>query len=210
MLRLAVVPQSLWDLYMQCFDLFEAGNLKGQTLTSKQLMTKPEVKQTQFQCLLPLNEDIQQKLLGLLVSQDITLKELKKRCEVEKKLSDLRQKFVHLTNSKSWKEAETRFPIHTKQEKLEQFLTLNIKKSTPQSFSLFCAEAVSCKERDTDTDVECTAKISEINKCTFIEVANLDASVITSRTSKYIRNGGSLFIFYMEKVSCYHTCFLVF
>ena len=62
----------------------------------------------------------------------------KKRCEMEKKLSDLCLKFVHLTNSKSWKDAKTRFPIHTKQEKLEQFLTLKIKKSTPQSFYLFC------------------------------------------------------------------------
>lgn len=185
---------------MECFDLFEAGGLKGQTLTSKQLMTKPEVKQTQFQCLLPLNEDIQKELLSQTISKDLSLKELKKKCEKEKRMSDLREKFVHLTNCKSWKEAEARYPVHTKQDKLEQFLSLNMKKSTPQVFSQFCAEAVSCTVPNKDVDSECTSKISEINTCTFVEVANLsslDPSVIT----KYVHMGGSLFMFYMDKVS---------
>lgn len=97
MLRLSVVSQDLWDLYMKCFDMFEVGGIKGQTLTSRQLMTKPEVKQTQFQCLLPLSEEIQKDLLSKVISQDLSLKDLKKMSEKEKKLSDLRDKFVHLT-----------------------------------------------------------------------------------------------------------------
>lgn len=68
MLRIAVVSQSLWELYMKCFDMFEAGSIKGQTLTSKQLMTKPEVKETQFQCLLPLSEEVQKQLFSKVIS----------------------------------------------------------------------------------------------------------------------------------------------
>ena len=184
---------------MKCFDMFEAGDIKGQTLTSKQLMTKPEVKQTQFQCLLPLNEDIQEQLLSQVISQDLSLKDLKKKCEKEKKMCDLQEKFVHLTNSKSWKDAETRFPVHTKRNQLEQFLALNIRKSTPQAFSQFCAQAVlHTAEPDQGVDV------SEINKCTFVEVANIDSldpSVVTSSIKKYAHTGGSLFVAYLEKVS---------
>lgn len=202
MLRLSVVSQELWDLYMKCFDKFEIGGIKGQTLTSKQLMTKPEVKQTQFQCLLPLSEAKQKDLLTQVLSEELSLKELKKKCEIEKKLSDLRDKFVHLTNSKSWADAETRFPIHTKQEKFEQFLTLNLKKVTPQAFSQYCAEAV-LYATNPNPDVEFTAKISEINTCKFVEVVeikNLDPSVIKMHT------GGSLFLLYMGKVSYSLTC----
>lgn len=186
---------------MKCFNMFEAGDIKGQTLTSKQLMTKPEVKQTQFQCLLPLTENIQKGLLSQVLSKELSLKELKKRCEEERKLNDLHEKFVHLTNCKNWKEAETRFPIHTKPDKLKQFLTLNLKKSTPQAFSQFCAEAVLYTKEPESTDVACTAKISDINTCTFVEVANLssiDPMVVTNCSKMH--NGGSIFMAYMDKV----------
>lgn len=114
-------------------------------------------------------------------------------------MSDLKEKFVHLTHSKSWRDAEAKFPMHTKHSKLEEFLSLNVKKSTPQAFSQFCAEAVRSTQSDLYNDIECTAKISEINKCTFVEVADinsLDPSVVTSGI-KSMHAGGSLFVFYM-------------
>lgn len=193
MLRLAVVSDDLWKLYIQCFDQYEAGDLKGQTLTSKQLMTKPEVKQTQFQCLLPLKEDVQLQILTQLTSHELSLKELKKRCEKEKKLSEIQDKFVHLTNCKSWTEASAKYPIHTKLEKLEQFLSLNFtKKNTPQTFSRFCAGAVMSKQTD-------SAEASEIGNCKFVETSTLngfDPTIILSKKFK----GASLFILYMDKV----------
>lgn len=203
MLRLAIVCQPLWDLYMKCFDLFESGGIKGQTLTSKQLMTKPEVKQTQFQCLLPLPEYIQQDLLSKLLSQEVSLRDLKRMCEKEKKLVDLQEKFIHLTNCKDWNEAKSRFPIHAKQEKLEQFLALNLKKSTPQAFSQFCAGAVLATQSENTTDDRNSTVISKINTCTFVEVPNLssiDPSIITKSMKMC---GGSLFMLYMDKVSSF-------
>ena len=181
---------------MNCFDQFESGNLKGQTLTSKQLMTKPEVKQTQFQCLLPLTEEVQEELLSLVNSHNLSLQELKKRCQKEKKLSDLREKFVHLTNSKSWQDAKTKFPFHTESEKLEQFLSVKLKPSTPQVFSQFCAAAV--LSVSTQEPVEST-NISEINNCILIEVEDIRGVDPRMLTNKKF-NGGSLFILYMDKV----------
>lgn len=184
---------------MKCFDLYEAGDLKSQNLTSKQLMTKPEVKQTQFQCLLPLDEHTQKELLLEVISKKLSLKELKKICEKKRKIVDLRQKFVHLTNCKDWKDAETKFPIHANPEKLEQFLALNIKKSTPQVFSQYCAAAVLWSTNKEHT--ENVTNISNINHCTFVEVSelgSLDPSVITSGIKNF--KGGSLFVFYMGKV----------
>ena len=60
-------------------------------------MTKPQIKQTQFQSLLPLQEAKQVELLQKLVSKEITLKELKQTAAKEKRMGDLKEKFLHLT-----------------------------------------------------------------------------------------------------------------
>lgn len=203
MLRCAVVNEELWDLYMKTFDKFEAGELKDQTLTSKQLMTKPEVKQTQFQCLLPLDEDVQKGLLSQVLLKELSLKELKVKCGKEKKMSDLRDKFVHLTNSKSWKDAESRFPLHARSDQLEQFISLNVKKTaTPHPFSQFCAAAVLYyTNKETDGVDDAATKISQVNHCTFIEVTDvtsINPMVVTSGVKNY--TGGSLFVFYVNNV----------
>ena len=95
-LRLACVSQPVWEMYIQAFEVFEKRKLKGQKLTWKQLMTKPEIKQTQFQSLLPLQEAKQVELLQKLVSKEITLKELKQTAAKEKRMGDLKEKFLHL------------------------------------------------------------------------------------------------------------------
>lgn len=211
MLRCAVVCQELWDLYMKTFDKFEAGEIKDQTLTSKQLTTKPEVKQTQFQCLLLLDEEVQKELLSQVIAKELSLRGLKNKCVKEKKLSDLREKFVHLTNSKSWKDAESRFPIHAQNDKLEQFISLNVKKTTtPHPFSQFCAAAVLYSTNKEQDGIDCVAEISQINHCAFVEVADitsLDPVVITSGVKNY--TGGTLFVFYMDEV-CFSVVLLYY
>ena len=52
------------------------GELQGQTLSKKELMTKPEVKSTQFQSLFPLDEATQKLLLQKLQSKEITMKDM--------------------------------------------------------------------------------------------------------------------------------------
>ena len=141
-LRLACVSQPAWEMYIQAFEAFENGKLKGQKLTRKQLMTKPEIKQTQFQSLLPLQEAKQVELLQKLVSKEITLKELKQTAAKEKRMGDVKEKFLHLTNCNKWEEAEERFLQHATDKALEQFVTLDFTKETPRVQSFLC---LSCK-----------------------------------------------------------------
>ena len=78
-------------------------------------MTKPDIKQTQFQCLLPLKEATQAELLGRLVSNEITLKEMKQRVAKRRVCVTLRTGFAPYKlkkKKKKWEEAEERLPQH--------------------------------------------------------------------------------------------------
>ena len=109
-LRLASVSTAVWNEYLQVFNMFENGELKGQTLSKKQLLTKPEIKSTQFQCLFPLDEATQITLLQQLQSKAIGMKEMHLMAQKHKRMADLKAKFCHLTNVSDWKEATQKFP----------------------------------------------------------------------------------------------------
>lgn len=69
---MASVSTTVWSEYLQVFNMFENGELKGQTLSKEELMTKPEIKSTQFQSF-PLDEATQKLLLQKLQSKEITM-----------------------------------------------------------------------------------------------------------------------------------------
>ena len=87
-LRLASVSTTVWNEYLQVFNMFENGELKGQTLSKKQLLTKPEIKSTQFQCLFPLDEATQITLLQQLQSKAIGMKEMHLMAQKHKRMAD--------------------------------------------------------------------------------------------------------------------------
>ena len=62
--------------------------------------------------------------------------------EKEKKMTDIRTKFQHISNSPTWKVALEKFPFHSSDETLKHFIGLDFSKSTPPAFSQFCSEAV--------------------------------------------------------------------
>ena len=109
---MASVSTTVWDEYLQVFNMFENGELKGQTLSKKQLLTKPEIKSTQFQCLFPLDEATQITLLKQLQSKAIGMKQMHQMAQKHKRMADLKAKFCHLTNVSDWKEATRKFPTH--------------------------------------------------------------------------------------------------
>ena len=117
--------------------MFENGELKGQTLSKKQLLTKPEIKSTQFQCLFPLDEATQTTLL-----QAIGMKEMHLMAQKHKRMADLKAKFCHLTNVSDWKEATQKFPTHATDRALEQFSEINVSKATPAVFAEYCTSAM--------------------------------------------------------------------
>ena len=183
---------------MRAFDEFESGKLKGQKLTKKQLMKKPEVKATQFQCLLPLKEAIQERLLQKLIEKEITLKEMKAQAEKEKKIA-LKTKFLHLTNCSKWEEAEVRFPHHATVKQLEQFLTVEIAHGTPQVFQQFCASAVKWQSTSEESVPAATFPM----KCHIVEVSQAAGSFNPAQVVShpgFDESGASLFLGYLEKV----------
>ena len=104
-LRLASVSMAVWDEYVQVFNKFENVELKGQTLSKKQMLTKPEIKSTQFQCLFPLDETTQKMLLRKLHAMEISTKQMHTIAQKHKRMADLKSKFCHLTNVGNWDEA---------------------------------------------------------------------------------------------------------
>ena len=200
-LRLACVSEPVWGLYKEAFEAFENGRLKGQKLTKKQLMAKPEIKQTQFQCLLPLKDEKQAELLGKLLSGDITLKEMKQKAATERKMCDLKDRFLHLTNCKRWEDAELNFPQHATDRALEQFLKLDFGRETPHVFSHFCASAVKWQSSSSTSEVELIATAKVLGGNYIIETGrdSFDPATVSSSISGFA--GGSLFITYMDEVS---------
>lgn len=197
-LRLACVSQPAWEMYIQAFEAFENGKLKGQKLTRKQLMTKPEIKQTQFQSLLPLQEAKQVELLQKLVSKEITLKELKQTAAKEKRMGDVKEKFLHLTNCNKWEEAEERFLQHATDKALEQFVTLDFTKETPHVFSHFCASAVKWQS-SSEIELITTTQVLGNYIIEAGTMASFDPAIVNSRIPGF--KGASLFINYMDQVS---------
>lgn len=98
---------------MKVFDIYENCELKDQRLTKRQMIAKAEIKFTQFQALYSLKPETQVQLLCKLQNREVSLKQMQSMAEKEKKMSDIRTKFQHLSNCSSWEEGlrSTRFIV---------------------------------------------------------------------------------------------------
>ena len=65
----------MWENFVAVFQMYENCELKGQKLTKKQLIPKPE-KFTQFVALYPLSKEKQVKLLQKLQTKQMSLREM--------------------------------------------------------------------------------------------------------------------------------------
>ena len=130
---------------MKVMNSYEKGELKGQKLNTKQLLSKPEFKQHFLQPLHHLPLDYQLEMLDAVSSKAISLQEMKVCAGKFRSLEVVKRAFVRITNSKNWEEACARFPQFVTTQKLEQFLSLDFKKSVPEVFRIFCNAALSHK-----------------------------------------------------------------
>lgn len=64
----------------------------------------------------------------------------------------LKSLFVRMTNSDTWEEAAVKYPNHATQEQLQRFIGIDIKKTTPKSFSDFCQRAINTCTATSDSD----------------------------------------------------------
>ena len=138
----AAFAPPVWEAALKVIELFEDGQLKAQRLTRKSLSNaKPEFKQHHFQCLHNIHPPFQQEVLQKVADKEITLDEMKKRATEFRILGNIQRAFTKCTNT-TWEEAQRRFPWHTNEEKLKQFVGLNFVKNVPESFTSYCQTAI--------------------------------------------------------------------
>ena len=104
------------------------------------MTSKPEFKQHHFQCLHNLKPSFQ-KVLGKVVKDHLPLKEMKQKANDLRALENTLKAFTKCTRL-SWEESAEKYPWHTKDDRLKQFLGLNFVKSVPQTFVDYCKAAM--------------------------------------------------------------------
>ena len=106
----------------------------------KSLVSKLELKQHHFQCLHNLNP-FQQDILEEVVNCNITLEYMKRKAIEYRALGNIHKAFMKCTNS-TRDEATERYPWHTNDNRLRQFLGLNFINHVPDSICSYCQSAI--------------------------------------------------------------------
>ena len=141
------LPKPVWDVAVEVMDLFENYKLKDQKMKiGLKTTTKPEIKQQYLAPIRRLDVNDQLNLLMRCKNKEISLSEMKKESDLLKKLDVLRKAFVKLTNSKDWKDAQTRFHPFASDCELKKFTKLDVSKEIPPSFVNLCRKAKGSRE----------------------------------------------------------------
>ena len=124
---------------------FEKGKLTDQKKISS-AVAKPELKQYYLAPILSLEPQEQSFLLLKYKNGHISLSELKKEANVLTQLTALKKNFEKSTNSATWEDAATQFPLLSCEAKMRKYITLDFSKGIPKSFLDFCKQAKSTKD----------------------------------------------------------------
>ncbi len=189
MLSQACLSKRTWNLAVHVMDMFEQSKLKGQKLKLSNLLQKPEFKQNYLAPIRTLSETEQCNLLSEVISKEILLSDLQRRSNQIKQEKALKNAFVRMTNVGAWEEALQKYPQFTTKDQLERFMTVDMKKSVPKSFSDFCQRAMisECELSDTAS----TPSSLTINGTTAIvvELSPLDISGTLLKSCPSIHRG---------------------
>ena len=183
-----------WDLAVQVMDMFEQSKLKGQKLKLSNLLQKPEFKQNYFAPIRTLTTKEQCNLLSKLVSKNITLAEMQTHASRYKQEKALKNAFTRMTNVDTWEEAVEKYPHFATDEQLERFMTVDIKKSIPKSFTDFCQRA---KNSSCDTsEVQSNSSTITVRGVSVVMIISkpLELSGKTIKKVNPCFNGGQLVI----------------
>ena len=122
-------------------DLYERGELKGQRLSRKGLISKPEFKQQYFAAIQSLPQSFQLLCLAKVAKKEYSLEDLKKAAKEFRSMQMIQKAFCRCTNIVTWEEACDRFPHFTDSARLRQFVGLSFK-PIPEAFQAFCQAAL--------------------------------------------------------------------
>lgn len=74
-------------------DLYEEGNTKDQSLTAKQLVTKPVFRQQYFSCIQCLPDPFKMEVLQDVLDGDLSLSELKDKATAYRSIKEVQKAF---------------------------------------------------------------------------------------------------------------------
>ena len=190
----------VWEQALRVIELFEDGKLKNQKLNKKSLVSKPEFKQQHFQCIHNLNPSFQQNILEQVVNCEITLEEMKRKATEYRALENIHKAFMKCTNS-TWDEATERYPWHTNDDRLRQFLGLNFIKNVPDSFRSYCHSAIRGERHQANDTFSYEGSEAAIIELHMNEIA---VAAIQSVYAPY--SGANLILAYIPKVWLLYIC----
>ena len=190
----AAFSPPVWEQALKVIELFEDGKLKNQKLNKKSLVSKPEFKQQHFQCIHNLNPSFQQKVLEQAVNREITLEEMKRKANDYRALENIRKAFMKCTNS-TWDEAKERYPWHTTDDRLRQFLSLNFIKNLPDSFHSYCNSAIRGDQHPANDNFS-----YEGSDATTIKLPINEITVAAIQSAYPVYSGANLILAYIPKV----------
>ena len=149
--HLATILQAAYDVLQEIFDKFEEGQLKGQTLTRKELMATPDMGRCAyaFSNLSTLPDDAVLRLLTDVRGGLLSSTELASEATHLRKLMEVERSFVALMGCDSWEEAVQQFPEQTTREVMARFIG-GTRTISDQRLVSFCQTILDRKKRGDD------------------------------------------------------------
>lgn len=147
--------KNVWEVAVTLMTMYENGKLKNQKLNRKHLLCTPEFKQHLFQPLHNLDPEFQLSVMQRAVNEEITLDEMKKAAVHFRKIKTIKATFLRLTSCSSWADAEAKFPLHTTDSRLGQYISLDFKSGIPDVFQTYCQEALDTQDGSSTSQHSC-------------------------------------------------------
>ena len=118
---------AVWELACQVIEKYEKGQ---ERLNKKALLVTSDFKQHYFQCLHNLHPSFQEEVLEEVVNRKVTLElleEMKTKAQNLRNMHKIRTAFAKFTAC-SWEEAAKQYHLHTTEERLSTFFSLDFTK----------------------------------------------------------------------------------
>ena len=156
----AVFTKPVWQKAGKVMDLYERGELKGQRLSRKGLISKPEFKQQYFAAIQSLPQSFQLLCLAKVAKKEYSLEDLKKAAKEFRSMQTIQKAFCRCTNTVTWEEACDRFPHFTDSVRLRQLVGLSFK-PIPEAFQAFCRAALQMSQSQMKPQVNIASMVAE-------------------------------------------------
>ena len=148
-LSLSGLPDDLYELLMEVFSKYAMAGLKdSKKLSNRQLENQgADCKPSNISDFVQIvDSDCQHNPLQELIDGECSMKEFISECAAIKRRQKTQEQSVRQTNSRSWKNAEKRYPAHTTVNAIDRFTGINFKRAVPEIWNFYVASAKKFKQ----------------------------------------------------------------